>query len=73
MRHQVKTQHLKTLNELRAYVSHNREGYWSEAIAVGDPDWLQQAADEAGIKRYVVKSDNEDDENAYINFMIGKN
>jgi hypothetical protein len=56
-----------------ACISHNREGYWCEAIAVGAPYWLRQAADEAGIKRYVVKIGNEDDENSYINFMIGKN
>jgi hypothetical protein len=39
---------------------------------VGDPEWLRKAADEAGIKRFVVKGGNEDDENSYINFMIGK-
>ncbi len=61
--------YLKTLAEKLACISHNREGYWSEAIAIGDQDWLEMAAMEAGIKRYTVQNDK----NAYINFMAGKN
>ena len=49
-------------------ISREREGYWSEAIAVGDPDWLESAASEAGIKRYTVQNDK----NAYIDFMTVK-
>ena len=65
--------YLKTLDEKLTCISRVREGYWSDAIAVGDPDWLQKAAKEAGIKRYAVKGSNADDENAYIHFMAGKN
>ena len=64
-----RTWYLKTLDEKLTCISYNREGYWSEAIAVGDPDWLESAAREAGIKRYTVQNDR----NAYIDFMTGKN
>ena len=64
-----RTWYLKALDEKLTCISYNREGYWSEAIAVGDPDWLESAAREAGIKRYTVQNDR----NAYIDFMTGKN
>jgi hypothetical protein len=64
-----RTWYLKTLDEKLTCISREREGYWSEAIAVGDPDWLESAAREAGIKRYTVQNDK----NAYINFTAGKN
>lgn len=50
-------------------ISHEHKGYWSEAIAVGDPAWLTSAASEAGIKQFSVQNDN----NFYIYFMTSKN
>ena len=29
-----------------------RQGFWSSAAAVGDPDWLEQTADHIGMKRF---------------------
>jgi len=48
--------HQATLNEKLSCISHERESYWSEAIAVGNPDWLQNSAQDAGLKQYSLKN-----------------
>ena len=40
-----------TLDEKLTCISHNRESYWSEAVAVGKTDWLQTSAFEAQATR----------------------
>lgn len=44
-----------------------REPYWSEAIAVGDAEWLNRTAEDSGLKRYIM-----DEENG-IRFIKGRN
>ena len=62
-----------TLDEKLACISHERQAYWSEAIAVGTPDWLQSSANEAGIKRFLIKKSPNKDKKSYIHFLMGKN
>jgi putative transposase len=57
---QFKTWYLKTLEEKLACISHDREGYWSEAIAVGDPGWLNEEAGNMGVKRFKIFTVNND-------------
>jgi len=61
------------MSELLTHRCHERESYWSEAIAVGDPDWLQNSAQEAGLKQYSLKNKKLEGENSYIHFLTGKN
>jgi putative transposase len=71
---QFKKWYSETLAEKLACISREREAYWSEAIAVGDHDWLKRAAKDAGIKRFAIKeSEAEIGENAYIHYLAGKN
>jgi hypothetical protein len=62
-----------TLKEELACISRRKQAYWSEAIAVGDPDWLKSAAHKAGIKRYAIQNRELESKNAYIYFLAGKN
>jgi hypothetical protein len=41
-----------TLNEELACISRRRQAYWSEAIAVGDTDWLNGVVHKTGKKIY---------------------
>ncbi len=43
--------YLNTLSRLVADKYQCREPYWSEAYAVGDPDWLSGIYDEIGLRR----------------------
>jgi hypothetical protein len=50
-------------------ISRQRQAYWSEAIAIGDVDWLKGVVQKSGIKRYTIKSKEVEDKNAYIHFL----
>jgi hypothetical protein len=47
--------------------------HWSEAIAVGAPDWLQASAQKLGLKQYAVKNEKLEAKNHYIYYLAGKN
>jgi len=65
--------HQATLNEKPSCISHKRESYWSEAIAVGYPDGLQISAQDAGLKQYSLKNRKIEKKNTYIHFLTEKN
>jgi putative transposase len=54
-----------------------RQSFWSDSAAVGDPDWLEIAAKDAGLKRYEVVScaavDSEETEGLKSCFLRRKN
>ena len=70
---QYRNWYKSTLNEKLVCISHERQAYWSEAIAVGNPDWLQTSAREAGFKRFAIKKNLNEDKKSYIYFLAGKN
>ena len=39
----------------------SRQTYWSKAIAVGEPEWLEDVSGKIGLKRYRIKNINPDD------------
>jgi putative transposase len=61
------------LKEKLSCISCAREAYWSEAVAVGDPEWLESAAVDAGMRRFAFKNQKVDGENGYVHFLAGKN
>ncbi len=64
--------YIVTLNDLVASNNRQREAYWSEAIAVGEPDWLKTTAVQSGIKRYAIKNAIPDDREGDIYILTGK-
>ena len=61
-----------TIDEKLTCISHDRESYWSEAIAVGEPDWLHTSAIEAGCKRFTLRIRENEDKKSYTYFLAGK-
>ena len=45
-----------TLRERLESNYHSREAYWSEAFAVGDPEWIAGVYDEFGFKRKKIRA-----------------
>ncbi len=58
--------YLATLNEKMKAIG-SREPYWSEAVAIGDEEYLKVAASQAQMKRYVIKEPR-----SGISYLIGK-